>query len=71
MRFPSQPRLELLGYGLDRMHTASYPRQRELATFLFDHLGWDPNDFVGFRCELPHPIWRAGYCMSFEYIPGA
>lgn len=65
-RFPSQPRLELLGPGLDRADTACYPRQRELLDFTLRRAGLDPSQFVGFRCELTYPIWRAGYLMSFE-----
>lgn len=66
-RFPSQPRLELLGPGLGRAASAAYPRQRELTAFLLDQLSMREDDFVGFRCELAYPIWRAGYCMSFEH----
>ena len=68
--YPSQPKLELLGRGTSRMDLDAYPRQRELAEFLFERVGWDADEFVGFRVALPYPIWRAGYCMSFEYLPG-
>jgi hypothetical protein len=67
-RFPAQPRLELLGPGLDRIATSAYARRAELARYLFDRVGWSPDEFVGYRCEVAYPIWRAGYCMTFSYI---
>ena len=64
-RYPSPPRLELLGEGIGRAQTKAHPRHSELTTLFFDRLGWDPSEFVGFRCEVIYPVWRAGYCMSF------
>ncbi len=65
-RYPSPPRLELLGEGIGRAQTKAHPRHAELTRHFFDRLGWDPTQFVGFRCEVLYPIWRAGYCMSFQ-----
>ncbi|MDF1809593.1 MAG: hypothetical protein P1U42_07855 [Phycisphaerales bacterium] len=67
-RYPSPPRLELLGDGISRAKTPSHPRHFELTGTLFDRVGWDPYEFVGFRCEVIYPIWRAGYCMSFQPV---
>ncbi len=65
-RYPGPPRLELLGTGLDRAPSNAWPRHHELTAVMFDRLGWPPTDFVGFRCEVRYPIWRAGYCMAFD-----
>jgi hypothetical protein len=67
-RYPSPPRLELLGEGISHAPTASHPRHSELTSTLFDRVGWNPSEFVGFRCEVMFPIWRAGYCMSFHPV---
>ena len=67
-RFPDQPRLELLGPGIERSFTPAYPRSAELASYFFERLGWNPGEFVGYRCETAYPIWRAGYCMRFEHL---
>lgn len=67
-RLPHQPRLTLLGRGTDLVATEHYARQRELTEHLFERLGWDAGAFVGFRCEVRFPIWRSGYCMSFEHL---
>lgn len=65
-RYPSPPRLELLGEGISRAQTKLHPRHGELTHLFFDRLGWDPSEYVGFRCEVIYPVWRAGYCMSFQ-----
>lgn len=67
-RYPSPPRLELLGEGITHAQTNLHPRHRELTALFFDRLGWDPSEFVGFRCEVLYPVWRAGYCMSFQPV---
>ncbi|MCL4222754.1 MAG: hypothetical protein KJZ65_15450 [Phycisphaerales bacterium] len=69
-RFPAQPRLELLGEGIGNARAASHARHPELTRTLFDRVGWNPSEFVGFRCEVEYPIWRAGYCMTFDPVSG-
>lgn len=64
---PAQPQLQLLGRGPSRTASEHYPRLRELTEYFFAHMEWDPDEFVGFRCEVRYPIWRAGYCMAFDY----
>lgn len=71
LRYPNVPTLELLGRGLGNSATASYSRHAELTRVFFDRMGWDPNAFFGFRCEIEYPIWRGGYCMKFTPIPSA
>ncbi len=65
-RFPGSTRLQLLGRGIDEAHTQYWPRHAHLTADIFNRLGWEPESFVGFRCEVEYPVWRAGYCMSFE-----
>lgn len=67
-RFPSQPRLQLLGRGISQAASQAYHRHAELTRFFFQRLGLDPDRFVGFRCEVAYPIWRAGYRMAFERV---
>jgi hypothetical protein len=70
-RYPSPPRLELLGEGVTRAQTKLHPRHGELTRLFFDRPGWDPGEYVGFRCEVIYPIWRAGYCMNFQPVQSA
>jgi hypothetical protein len=69
-KIPGGPRLELLGAPTGNAeHVASdaYPRHPELVRALFESVGWDPVEFVGYRCDVAYPIWRAAYCMLFDF----
>ncbi len=67
IRFPSAPKLTLLGTGLRNAATPSYTRHAELTHYLFEQAGWPAGEFIGYRCEVSYPVWRAGYCMSFDF----
>ena len=69
-RFGKGPRLEVLGPGIASAATPAYPRQADLTKFLFEKLALDPQRFVGHRCAAEYPVWRAGYCMSFDFNAG-
>jgi hypothetical protein len=66
-RLPGGPRLEVLGQGLAATGTPAYARHRDLLDHVFTRTGWDPDEFVGYRCEVAYPAWRAGYCMLFDF----
>lgn len=66
-RFADGPRLELLGQGIQNAASATYSRHAELTRFLFENLKLDDSRFIGYRCALPYPVWRTGYCMSFDF----
>lgn len=68
LRYPSVPKLELLGRGTSNASTGAYSRHRELTDALFARIGWDPDEFFGLRCEVRYPVWRGGYCMSFRPV---
>ena len=68
MRLPAGPKLQLLGRGVGAAASPLYARHAELSAYSFEHLGWDPEEFVGFRCEVEYPVWRAGYSMALEYL---
>lgn len=66
-RLPGGPRLEVLGSGLAGTRTQIYPRMGELLEHVYSRIGWDPEEFIGYRCEVSYPLWRAGYCMLFDF----
>ncbi|MFZ2875387.1 MAG: hypothetical protein WAZ94_13015 [Phycisphaerales bacterium] len=68
-RLPGGPRLTLLGAGLGHIETPGYARYGGLVHEVLDRLGWEASEFVGYRCEVEFPIWRAGYCMLFDFAP--
>lgn len=66
-RFADGPRLELLGQGMGNAATPVYERNPELTAFVFDALKQDDQRFIGYRCSVAYPMWRTGYCMSFDF----
>lgn len=64
---PDNPRLELLGTGIRNAAADSWARHAALTAHIFELAGWDPNEFIGYRCHHLMPIWQAGYVMSFDY----
>lgn len=66
-RFPGGPKLDRLGGGLSMASASGYERYGELLGTVFSQIGWDPAEFELFRCETNYPIWRAGYCMRFDF----
>lgn len=70
-RFSHGPTLEPLGRGIARAASPAYARHVELTEYLFKKQALDPDEFVGFRCAVEFPIWRTGYCMSFDFSGAA
>lgn len=66
-RLPGGPRLELLPPGDIRGLDDAYPRHTEVTNDLFRSMAWNPAEFVGYRCDVAYPIWRAAYCMMFDF----
>ena len=66
-RLPGGPKLQLIEAGSAQAETAYYPRMSALIARVFELLGWPRDAFVGYRCETTYPIWRAGYCMAFDF----
>jgi len=66
-RYPTTPPLEVLSNGIAHASHPARARYGEMLSHLFDRIGWDPNEFVGYRCTIERPIFSAGYCMTFDY----
>lgn len=64
-RLPCSPKIELLT-SLASARNSSWARHAELTGLLFHVMGWDINEFVGYRFEESAPIWGADYCMVFD-----
>ena len=56
-----------LGRGLERAATDAWSRYGELMRSAFERLGWNADDFVGFRAEVAYPMWGAAYFAVFDY----
>ena len=69
-RLPDHPQLEHLGLGLEQTGSTAYPRITALIGHLCSSQGWDPGEFVGYRCEVDYPVWGVQYLMSFDFGDG-
>ena len=65
-RFSDQMQFHELGPGTRNARSDRYQRHQELAVHMFEDQGWDPREYVGFRCEMELPIWRSGLCLIME-----
>jgi hypothetical protein len=61
--------VSVLGVGLGMADTAVWSRHRALMSHMFALVGWSPDDFIGFRCEIEYPVWGAAYFLSFAFEP--
>ena len=66
-RFSETPPLQLLGAGIRPRGPEAFPRLPELTRQLFDRAGIDPETYLGFRCDVDYPLWRTGYCITFDF----
>lgn len=69
-RLPDRPRLEHLGFGFEQTSSPAYPRMTELISHLCQSQGWSPDEFVGYRCQVPYPVWGVQYLISFDFGDG-
>ena len=61
-RFSNQTSFTELGRGISGAHSKYYARHQELTAHMFETNKWNPNDFLGFRCQIRMPVWRSGIC---------
>ena len=63
-RFTEDCDFKVLGRGTALADSSNYSKHKALTQHMFDLMGWDPNDFTGYRCEVQMPIWRSGISMN-------
>ncbi len=66
-RFVRPPKLIMLGRGIEDAASPAYDRHAELTRLFFEQSREDPQAYIGHRCEVAHPLWRTGYCMTFDF----
>ncbi|MCK4871208.1 MAG: hypothetical protein KAS72_00635 [Phycisphaerales bacterium] len=69
-RFTRTPKLVMLGRGIEDSASSVFARHAELTRLLFAQTDEDPHSYIGHRCEITHPMWRTGYCMTFDFGAG-
>lgn len=66
-RFSEAPPLQLLGTGIRRPGPEPFTQLPELTEQLFQRADIDPGTYVGYRCDVAYPLWRTGYCITFDF----
>lgn len=55
-----------LGYGLDRTPLTELPRYRDLLEHVHSNLGWQPEEFRGYRTRIEYPIYGSQVTFAFR-----
>ena len=66
-RLPGRFPIELLGSGLGNVASNAWHSHSRLVRRAFELAGWDPQEFVGYRCDVPYPIWGSVFYMTFDF----
>lgn len=69
-RLDPAPPLECLGAGLGRCATPLHEAHGDLMRDVFSRSGLNPDDFVGYRCSVRHPMWGGGYYITLDFSRG-
>ena len=67
-RFADQMTFSKLGCGIGQKSPRTHESHKALTQDMFDHAGWEPSDFMGYRCSMAFPIWRSGMCVVLEEV---
>ena len=65
-RFANQMTFSELGCGIGQDSPTTHKSHKALTQDMFDHEGWEPSEFMGYRCSMAFPIWRSGMCVVLE-----
>lgn len=65
-RLPAHETISALPGGMEGVPIPDSPRYHEMLRHVTDTLGWNPQDFRGYRLEVEFPIYGAQYAMAYE-----
>jgi len=65
-QFTESVQFTALGPGIANADSSDHAKHRKLTDYMFNHHGWDPSEFVGYRCEIEVPVWRSGVCLTLD-----
>ena len=59
----------LLGRGSAKFRVGEVPNYVDLIRHVFDRMGWNDEDFRGYRCRIDYPIYGSQVVMAFDPPP--
>lgn len=66
-RVPMDLSIQVLGPGLGHAGTDAWPRHQELTRYVFTQLGWNADEFVGYRVSQTFPVWGLYYYFTSDF----
>lgn len=66
-RLPEPLKVEVLGPGLSGPDSSPWSLRQQALAAAFEQLGWRADEFVGYRLDVPYPIWSSMYVLWFDY----
>ncbi len=71
-RLDDLPTPRTLGRGLLDTDCAGNPRHQEMTRWIFDQVGWNPDEFTGYRMDVRMPLWSVEHLLHFpapDFMP--
>jgi hypothetical protein len=65
-RLPIREDVLAIGRGISRLHTPEMPSYAELARYVFERLGWNPDEFDVWRCRVEYPVMPSSVVVQFD-----
>jgi hypothetical protein len=63
---PMREAVVFLGRGVSVLETPDVPRYTKMATYAFDRLGWDAEEFDVYRCRVEYPVMPSSVVVQFD-----
>jgi hypothetical protein len=60
--------IQSLGLGLARARSSAFPRYEDMLQMVYAKLGWNADEFRGYRCEMHYPPYGAQVVMAWDTI---
>ena len=64
-RLDTAEKIQAIGHGVGKLRTAEIPNYVELIRHVFGQLGWNADEYRGYRCRIEYPIYGSQVCMAF------
>lgn len=56
-RLDTSESIQKLGWGLDKFRSGDEPRCADMLQHVWNSLGWNTDDFRGYRCRIDYPLY--------------
>ena len=68
-RMDTHETIQHMGRGISRWRAPQIPQYERLLQMVFDRLGWNADEFRGYRCRIDYPLYGSQVAMSWKSTP--